>query len=133
MENNRTNFWIWNNYFWKVPILHIIQNHWKNQLYYELLSFNLTEIYPIVQLSSLTHPVDSQCIQVNSLKSISFPDIRGDFHIYTARESATLTKKCQNDVLCGNMNMYVSPHILKLKFYKNTCSAMTAWIHAGLL
>ena len=45
MENNRTNFWIWNNYFWKVPILHIIQNHWKNQLYYELLSFNLTVKY----------------------------------------------------------------------------------------
>ena len=133
MENNRINFWIWNNYFWKVPILHNSKPLKKPALLWApQFQFNC-EIYPIVQLSSLTHPVDSQCIQVNSLKSISFPDIRGDFHIYTARESATLTKKCQNDVLCGNMNMYVSPHILKLKFYKNTCSAMTAWIHAGLL
>ena len=43
-------------------------------------------------------------------------------------------KKCRNDVLCGNMNMDVSPYISKSKFfYKNTCSTMTAWIHVGLL
>ena len=29
--------------------------------------------------------------------------------------------------------MDVSPYILKFKFFKNTCSAMTAWIHVGLL
>ena len=45
MQNNRTNFWSRNNNFWKVPVSHIIQNHWKNQLYYELLSFNLTVKY----------------------------------------------------------------------------------------
>ena len=41
---------------------------------------------------------------------------------------------CQNDVLCGNMNTDVSPYILKLTFFfKNTCSAMAAWIQVGLL
>ena len=29
MQIHRTNFQSRNNYFWKVPILHIIQNHWK--------------------------------------------------------------------------------------------------------
>ena len=38
--------------------------------------------------------------------------------------------KCQNDVLCGNMNMDDSPYILKFKFFfKNTGSTMTAWNH----
>ena len=43
-------------------------------------------------------------------------------------------KNRKNDVLCGNMNMDVSPNILKSKFFfKNTFSTMTAWIHVGLL
>ena len=43
-------------------------------------------------------------------------------------------QKFQNDVLCGNMNMGVSPYILKFNFFfKNTCSTMTAWIHVGIL
>ena len=50
------------------------------------------EVYPILQLSSLKLPMDLQCIQASSLKSISVPNVRGDFHIYTARQSATLTK-----------------------------------------
>ena len=29
--------------------------------------------------------------------------------------------------------MDVSPYILKFKFFKNTCSTMTAWIHVGPL
>ena len=45
-----------------------------------------------------------------------------------------LSQKCQNNVLCGNMNMDVSPYILKFKFFiKNTCSIKTAWFHVGLL
>ena len=50
------------------------------------------EIYPLVQLSSLKLPMDSQCIQASSSKSISVPNVREGFHIYTARQSATLTK-----------------------------------------
>ena len=42
MQINRTNFWSRNNFFWKVPMSHIIQNHWINKLYLELFSFNLT-------------------------------------------------------------------------------------------
>ena len=45
MQNNRTNFWSRNKYFWKAPISHIIQNQRKNQLYYELFSFKLTVKY----------------------------------------------------------------------------------------
>ena len=46
MQINRNNFWSRINFFWKVPILCLIQNHWKNQLYYELFNFNLTVEYP---------------------------------------------------------------------------------------
>ena len=49
-------------------------------------------MYPIVQLLSLKMPMDSQCIDATSFKRISVPNVMGDFHIYTARESATLTK-----------------------------------------
>ena len=71
-------------------------------------------------------------MQASTLKSISVENVMGDFHIYTARQSATLTKM-SNDVLCGNMNMDVSPYILKFKFFfKDTCSTITAWIYAGL-
>ena len=57
----------------------------------------------------------------------------GDFHIYIARQSFTLTKS-QNDIVCANMNMDISPYILKFKFFlKSICSTMTAWIHIGVL
>ena len=42
--------------------------------------------------------MDSQCIQVSSSKSISVPNVRGDFDIYIAKQSATLTKS-QNGAL----------------------------------
>ena len=72
-------------------------------------------------------------MQASSSKGISVSNVNGDFHIYTARQNATLAK-CQNDVLCGNMNMDVSPYMLKFNlFLKNTCSAMAAWIHVSLL
>ena len=76
--------------------------------------------------------MDSQCIQVNSSKSISVPNVRGDFDIYMAKQSATLTKS-QNGVLCDNMNMDVSAYILKFKLLKTIRSATTVWIHVGLL
>ena len=54
--------------------------------------------------------------------------------IFTLTDKVLLWQKCQNDVLCGNMNTDVSPYILKFKiFFKNTCSTMVAWIHVGLL
>ena len=72
-------------------------------------------------------------MQASSSKIISILNIRVDFHIYIAWQSATLIK-CQADVLCGNMNVDVSHYILKFKFFfKNTCSTMTAWIHVGLI
>ena len=36
--------------------------------------------------------MDLQCIQASSSKSISVPNVRGEFHIYTASQSASLTK-----------------------------------------
>ena len=77
--------------------------------------------------------MDYQCIQASSSKSFSVPNFRGSLHIYIARQSDTLAKR-SNYVLCGNMNMEVSPYILKLKlFFKNTCSAMTGGMHVSLL
>ena len=58
----------------------------------------------------------------------------GETSIFTLPGKVRLSQKCQNDVLCGNMNMDVFPYIMKFKlFLKNTCSTMTAWIHVGLL
>ena len=91
MQINRTNFWSRNNYFWKVPISHIIQNHWKKLALSRARQFHFNSgKYPIRQLLSLKLPMDSQCIQASS--SISVPNVRRDFHIYFARQSATLTK-----------------------------------------
>ena len=91
-------------YFWKVHISHIIQNHGKKLalLWVPYFQFNYGT-YPIRQLSPLKLPMamDSQCMQASSLKSISAPNVRRDFHIY-------IWQKCQNDVLCLNMNMDVS-------------------------
>ena len=75
--------------------------------------------------------MNSECIQAT--KNISVPNIKGDFHIYITRQNNTLTK-IENDIFCGNMNMDISPYIMKLKFFfKNTCSTIIAWIHVGLL
>ena len=82
MEINRTNFWSRNNYFWKVPISHIIQNHWKKLALFWVCQFQFNYgTYPIRQLSSLKLPMDSQCIQATSSKSVSVPNIRRDFLI----------------------------------------------------
>ena len=58
------------------------------------------EIYPIVQLSSLKLPIESQYIQVSSLKSISFPNVRKD-SIFTPPGKVPLWKNCQYDLLNG--------------------------------
>ena len=135
MQNNGTNFWSRNNYFWKVPISHIIQYNWKNQLYYGFFSFNLNvkyiQLYNFCLWNYRCHGL--ACIQASSLKSISVPNVRGDFQ-FTLPCKVPLWQKRQNDVLCGSMNMDVSPSILKFElFFKNICSTMTAWIHVGLL
>ena len=68
--------------------------------------------------------------------------VRKAFLFQMLGESFTLTlpgkvplwQKCQNDILCGNMNIDVSPYILKFKFFfRNTCSTVAPWIHVGLL
>ena len=75
-------------------------------------------IYSIAELLSLKLPMYSQYIQTNSSKDISVPNVWGYFHIYIARESATLTKTsrwCFNiNMMRGNINIDVSPHILNL-------------------
>ena len=93
MQINRTKFWSRINYFWKVPILHIIQNHWKNLAIFWALQFQFNcWTYQIRQLSFLKLPMDSQCIQATSSKNISVPNVRTDFPIYIAMQSGTLTK-----------------------------------------
>ena len=57
----------------------------------------------------------------------------GETSIFTLSGKVPLWQKCQNDVMCGNMNMDVSPYILKFKFFENTCSTRTAWIQVGPL
>ena len=52
----------------------------------------------------------------------------GEISIFTLPGKVPPWQKCQNDVLNGNLNMDVSPYMLKFKlFFKNTCSKMTAW------
>ena len=134
MQNNRNNFWSRNNYFWKVPISHIIQNHWKNQLYYELFSFNLT-----VKFIHLCNFRLWNCLWTRNAFRLVVPKVflfqmLGKASIFTLPGKVPLWQKYQNDVLCGNMDMDVSPHISTFKFFfKNTCSTMTAWIHVSLL
>ena len=98
MQINRSNFWIWNNYFGKLPISHVIQNYWKKTSSIKLdllwaLQFQFhCGTYPIGQLSSLKLPIYSQWTQVSSSKSVSVPNVRRDFHDYFAKQSTTLTK-----------------------------------------
>ena len=43
-------------------------------------------------------------------------------------------QRYHSENMCDNMNMGVSSYILKFKFFfRNTYSAMTPWIHVGLL
>ena len=135
MQINRANFWSWSNSFWKVPISHIIQNHWKKIAPFWALQFQFNcGTYPIRQLSSLKLPMDSQCIQATSSKSTSVKNIRRNSPIYIARQSAALTKMSKWCFVWQCEYGDVSPYILKFKFFfKNTCSKMTAWIHIGPL
>ena len=57
----------------------------------------------------------------------------GETSIFTLPCKVPLWQNCQNDVLCGNMNMDVSHYISRYKFFfRNTCSAMTAWNYVCL-
>ena len=105
----------------------------RKQVILQVFQFELNSgVHPIVQISSLKLPMDSPCKKDSSSKSVSVQNVREDFHIYFVRKGITL--KCQNDVLCGNMNMDVSTNILKFKFFfKNASSTVTAWFHVGLL
>ena len=98
MENNRTNFWIRNNYSWEVPISHIIQNYWKNQLYYELFSFNLAVKYIQLYNFCLWNCLWSR----NAYRLVVWK-------VFPFQAKCYSDKKYQNDVLCGNMNMEMSP------------------------
>ena len=94
----------------------MIQNHWKKlALFWTFqIQFNC-RTYLIRQLLSLKLSMDSQCLQATSSKNISAPNVRTEFPIYTARQTV-LWQKCQNDVLCGNVNKDVSPYIFFTQF-----------------
>ena len=94
MHIKRINCWSRNNYFWKVLIPHLIRNHWKKLAPLWALQFQFNcETYPIRKLPSLKLHKDSQCTQASSsTKNIYVPNVRRDFHIYIARQSAALTK-----------------------------------------
>ena len=126
MPINQTNLWSQNNYFWKVSISHIIQNHWKILALLWVLQFQFNcGTYSIRQLSSFKLPMDSQCIQVSSSKSISVPNVRIDSHIYIARESASLKKmskwcfvsQYEYGVLKWLLGFMLSYHSQKVKWY----------------
>ena len=120
-------------FHFQVPVSHIIQNHWKYQLYNELFSFNLTVKY--VQLYNFRL---WNCLWTrNASRLVAWKvflfQMLGEILYLHCQAKCHFDKKCQHDVLRGNMNMDVSPYILKFKFYKNTCSTMIACIHVGLL
>ena len=124
MVNNRTNFRIRSDYFWKVPISHILQNHWKNQLNYELFSFNLT----MENIHCLWNCLWNRNAYRLVVWKVFLFQMLWEIPYLHCQAKCHFDKKCQNDVLCGNMNMDISPYILKFKFfYKNTYSTMTAW------
>ena len=119
-----------NNYFWKVPISKIIQKHWKNQLYWELFNFSLNVEY--VQLYNFRF---WNCLWTRNayrlpVQTVFMFQMLGQTSIVTLPGKVSLWQKCQNDVLCGNVNMDLSLYILKLQFFlKNTCSTKIAPIH----
>ena len=134
MQIHRTNFQSRNNYFWKVPILHIIQNHWKKTSSITSSSvFNLTLEH--IQLDNFCL---WNCLWTSNAyrlvaQKLFLLQMLGEASIFTLPGNVPLWEKSQN-VLCDNMHMDVSPYILKFKFFsKNTCPTMTAWNHIGLL
>ena len=80
----------------------------KNQLYYELFNFNLTVKY--IQLYNFRL---SNCLWTRKAyrlvvrKAFLFQMLAETF-VFTLLGKVPLWQKCQNDVLCGNMNMNVS-------------------------
>ena len=103
-------------------------------LYYELFSFSLTAEH--IQLHNLRL---SNCLWNHNacrllIWKIFLFQMLGETSIFTLSGKVPLWLKCQNDVLCGNMNIDVSLYILKYKcFFKDDCSQMTACVHGGLL
>ena len=134
MQSNRTNFWNRNNYFLKnfnftynskplkkLPLLWALQ-----------FQFNCGTC-AIRQLSSLKLLRILNAYRLEAQNVFLFQMLE-ETSIFTLTDKVLFWQKCQNDVLCGNMNTDVSPYILKFKiFFKNTCSTMVAWIHVGLL
>ena len=106
---NRTNFWSWNNYFWKVPISHIIQNNWKHKIYYELFRLNVTlkhiQLNSVWFLNCLRTP---NAYRLEAQKVFLF-QILGETSIFTLPDKVLLWQKYQNYVFCGSMKMNVSP------------------------
>ena len=133
MHINRTNFWSRNNYFWKVSIWHIIQNHWKKLALLWTLQFQFNhETYPTrnFRLSNWLWTPNAYRIVV---QKIFLLQMLRETSIFTLPGKVPYWQKCQNDVLRGNANMNVSPYILRFKFFfKYTCSTMAAWIHFGV-
>ena len=108
MQNSRTNFWSRNNY-WKVPVSHIIQNHWKNQPY-ELFSVNLTVKYILLYNFRLwNYQWICNAYRLVVRKGFLF-QMLGETSILTLPGYVPRWQKSQNDVLCGNTNMDVSPY-----------------------
>ena len=107
MQNNRTNFCSRNNYFWKVPISHIIQIHWKNQLYYELFSFNLTVKYTQLYNFHLWNCLWIRNIYRLVVRKVFLFQMLGETSIFTLSAKVPVWQKCQNNILCGNTNMFL--------------------------
>ena len=134
MQVNRNNFQSRDNYFWKVPISHMIQHHKKTQLYYELFSFQFTleqiQLNNFCLWNCLWTP---NAYRLVAQKEFMF-QMLGETSIFTWHGKVQLRQKCQTDVFCGNMNNDVPPYISKFKFFiKNTYSTMTTCNHVGLV
>ena len=73
------------------------------------------------------------------LESIFAKNVRGDFNIHITMQSVTLTNFVQTHPSTKNVKMVFSVAVwiwmshLKFKFFKNTCSTITAWIYVRLL
>ena len=89
----------------KNPISHIIQNHWKTQLYYELFSFNLTVKYIQLHNVCLWNCLWTRNAYRLAVRKVFLFQMLGDTHIFTLPGKVSLWQKFQNDVLFGNMNM----------------------------
>ena len=117
MQNNRTNFCSQNNYFGKVPISHVVQNHQKNQLYYELFSFSLTVKYNQLYKFRIWNCLWNHNAYRLVFWKVFLFQMLGENFIFALPSKVLLSQKCENDGLCGNMNRDISPFISKFKFF----------------